>query len=144
MPNQCKVSIMSEDHTINIHKPHPGAELVLRVVPMPADVNWNGDIFGGYIMANVDVAGAIIAMKEAKGKVATVAVNSFTFKQPVSVGDQLSFYCTIQKVGKTSITVHVDVIAERQPENPITVRVTDATLTYVAIDEFGNKRVIQT
>jgi acyl-CoA thioesterase YciA len=109
---------------------------------MPADVNWNGDIFGGYIMANVDVAGAIIAMKKARGKVATIAVNSFTFKQPVSVGDQLSFYCTIKEVGKTSITVHVDVIAERNPESPVTVRVTDATLTYVAIDENGHKRMI--
>ncbi|MEO0047540.1 MAG: hypothetical protein RLZZ410_499 [Pseudomonadota bacterium] len=133
---------MNEDLTTNIHKPHPGAELVLRVVPMPADVNWNGDIFGGYIMANVDVAGAIIAMKKARGKVATIAVNSFTFKQPVSVGDQLSFYCTIKEVGKTSITVHVDVIAERNPESPVTVRVTDATLTYVAIDENGQKRKI--
>jgi acyl-CoA thioesterase YciA len=134
--------MMSQNSTLNIHQPNPGAELVLRVVPMPADLNWNGDIFGGYVMAHVDVAGGIIAMKRARGRVATIAVNSFTFKQPISVGDHLSFYCTIEKVGKTSITVHVDVIAERNPENPVTVRVTEATLTYVAIDLEGNKRVI--
>ena len=115
-------------------------ELVLKVVPMPADCNANGDIFGGWVMAQVDIAGSIIAVRRARGRVATVAVNSFQFKQPVSIGDLLSFWAREIHVGKTSITVQVEVTAERNPEDPITVKVTDATLTYVAIDRSGSKR----
>ena len=115
-------------------------ELVLKVIPMPADCNANGDIFGGWVMAQVDIAGSIIAVRRARGRVATVAVNSFQFKQPVSIGDLLSFWAREIHVGKTSITVQVEVTAERNPENPITVKVTDATLTYVAIDRSGSKR----
>jgi acyl-CoA thioesterase YciA len=91
-------------------------------------------------MAQVDVAGAIPAMRRARGRVATVSVNSFQFKQPVSVGDIVSFYAEIVRVGKTSITVRVEVFAERNYAAPIIVRVTQAELTYVAIDENGNKR----
>lgn len=93
-------------------------------------------------MAQVDLAGGVIAVRRACGRVATVAVNSFQFKQPVSVGDVLSFWAREVRVGKTSITVQVEVTAERNPENPITVKVTDATLTYVAIDRSGIKREI--
>ncbi len=114
----------------------------LRVVPMPADLNQNGDVFGGWVMAQVDVAGAIPAMRRARGRVATVSVNSFQFKQPVSVGDIVSFYAEIVRVGKTSITVRVEVFAERNYAAPIIVRVTQAELTYVAIDEKGNKRAL--
>ncbi len=121
---------------------HPDGQLTLRVVPMPADANANGDIFGGWVMAQVDIAGSIIAVRRARGRVATVAVNSFQFKQPVSIGDLLSFWAREINVGKTSITVQVEVTAERNPENPITVKVTDATLTYVAIDRSGSKRGI--
>jgi acyl-CoA thioesterase YciA len=121
---------------------HPDSQLTLRVVPMPADANANGDIFGGWVMAQVDIAGSIIAVRRARGRVATVAVNSFQFKQPVSIGDLLSFWAREINVGKTSITVQVEVTAERNPENPITVKVTDATLTYVAIDRSGSKRGI--
>jgi acyl-CoA thioesterase YciA len=121
---------------------HPDSQLTLRVVPMPADANANGDIFGGWVMAQVDIAGSIIAVRRARGRVATVAVNSFQFKQPVSIGDLLSFWAREVNVGKTSITVQVEVTAERNPENPITVKVTDATLTYVAIDRSGSKRGI--
>ncbi|NBW00531.1 MAG: acyl-CoA thioesterase [Betaproteobacteria bacterium] len=121
---------------------HPDSQLTLRVVPMPADANANGDIFGGWVMAQVDIAGSIIAVRRARGRVATVAVNSFQFKQPVSIGDLLSFWAREISVGKTSITVQVEVTAERNPENPITVKVTDATLTYVAIDRSGSKRGI--
>ena len=92
---------------------HPDAELVLRVVPMPADANANGDIFGGWVMAQVDIAGSVPAVRLAKGRVATVAVNSFHFKQPVSVGDLLSFWGRVVKVGVSSVTVHVEVSAER-------------------------------
>jgi acyl-CoA thioesterase YciA len=119
-----------------------GAELVMRVMPMPADVNANGDVFGGWIMAQVDVAGAVLPVRVARGRLATVAVNEFTFKQPVSIGDLLSFYARITRIGRTSITVHVEVYAERDPVNPHVVKVTEANLTYVAIDAQGQPREI--
>ncbi len=117
-------------------------ELVLRVMPMPADTNPMGDVFGGWIMAQVDVAGAVPANRRARGRVATVAVNSFLFKQPVSVGDLLSFYARVVREGRTSITVDVEVYAERHPENPLVVKVTEAQLTYVAVDRDGEKRAL--
>jgi acyl-CoA thioesterase YciA len=119
-----------------------GMELVLRVIPMPADSNANGDIFGGWIMAQVDVAGAVLPARIARGRIATVAVNQFVFKQPVSVGDLLSFYARVLRVGNTSVTVHVEVYAERNPAAPQVVKVTDANLTYVAIDREGKPRQI--
>src|SRR5574338_1415503 len=112
----------------------------LRIVPLPADLNAYGAVFGGWVMAQVDIAGAIPALKRARGRVATVAVNCFLFKQAVSVGDVVSFYVEIIKVGRTSVTVDVEVFAERHPENPIVVKVTEAQLTYVAVDAEGNKR----
>ena len=118
------------------------AVLVLRVMPMPADVNANGDIFGGWIMAQVDVAGAMLPMRIARGRLATVAVNQFIFKQAVSVGDLLSFYAQVERVGRTSVTVHVQVWAERNPTDPQLVKVTEANLTYVAIDAQGRPREI--
>lgn len=117
-------------------------EPVLRVMPLPADVNAAGDIFGGWVMAQVDIAGAIPAMRRARGRIATVAVNSFLFKQPISVGDVVSFYATIAKVGRTSITVDVQVFAERNPVHPIVVKVTEATLTYVCLNADGSKREV--
>lgn len=107
----------------------------LRVVPMPADANVYGDVFGGWIMAQVDLAGSLPAMRRANGRVATIAVNSFLFKHPVFVGDLLSFYATVVKVGNTSITVNVEVYAERNRLDMQIVKVTEATLTYVATDE---------
>jgi len=117
-------------------------ELVLRVMPLPADANANGDIFGGWIMAQVDLAGSVLPSRVAKGRIATVAVNEFVFKQPVSVGDLLSFYAKVLRVGRTSITVQVEVYAERNPADPKVVKVTEANLTYVAIDAQGQPRVI--
>ena len=117
-------------------------ELVLRMMPMPADANGNGDIFGGWIMAQVDIAGAVLPARVSRGRIATVAVNEFVFKPPVSVGDLLSFYSTVTRIGRTSVTVHVEVYAERNPANPQTVKVTEANLTYVAIDKDGKPRVI--
>jgi acyl-CoA thioesterase YciA len=114
--------------------------LVLRVMPLPADVNGNGDVFGGWIMAQVDMAGAVLPARIAKGRIATVAVNQFVFKQPVSIGDLLSFYAKVERVGRTSITVHVEVYAERNPADLQVVKVTEANLTYVAIDRDGNPR----
>ena len=117
-------------------------ELVLRVMPMPADANANGDIFGGWIMAQVDLAGSVLPARIARGRIATVAVNQFVFKQAVSVGDLLSFYSRVERVGRTSITVHVEVYAERNPANLTVVKVTEANLTYVAIDRNGQPRPI--
>ena len=110
----------------------------LRVVPMPSDVNFVGDIFGGWIMSQVDIAGAIPAIRRARGRVATVAVNAFSFKQPVFVGDLVSLYADIVRVGRTSITVEVEVFAQRSPLDIECVKVTEATLTYVAVD--GNRK----
>lgn len=115
---------------------------VLRVMPMPRDLNPSGDVFGGWIMSQVDIAGAVPAHKRSRGRVATIAVNSFLFKQPISVGDMVSFYAEIVRIGKSSITVDVEVYAERNPENPVVVKVTEATLTYVAVDANGVKREI--
>ena len=116
--------------------------LVMRVMPLPADTNGNGDIFGGWLMAQVDLAGAVLPMRIARGRIATVAVNQFLFKQPVSVGDLLSFYARVERVGTTSVTVHVEVYAERDPANLHVVKVTEANLTYVAIDGHGKPRTI--
>jgi acyl-CoA thioesterase YciA len=117
-------------------------ELVMRVLPMPADSNHNGDIFGGWIMAQVDLAGAVLPARIAKGRIATVAVNQFIFKQAVSVGDLLSFYAKVERIGTTSITVNVEVYAERNPADLHVVKVTEANLTYVAIDSNGKSRPI--
>ncbi|HOW49932.1 MAG: acyl-CoA thioesterase [Rubrivivax sp.] len=114
--------------------------LVLRVMPLPADVNSNGDVFGGWIMAQVDMAGAVLPSRIARGRIATVAVNEFIFKQPVSIGDLLSFYARVLRVGRSSVTVHVEVFAERNPADPQVVKVTEANLTYVAIDGEGKPR----
>jgi len=118
----------------------PDRQPILRVMPMPADVNPQGDVFGGWIMAQVDVAGAIPAMQRARGRVTTVAVNSFLFKQPVSVGDVVSFFAEVVDTGRTSIKVRVEVYAERHPAQPIIVKVTEAVLSYVAINQHGEKR----
>jgi len=121
-----------------------GSELVMRVMPLPADTNSNGDIFGGWLMAQVDLAGAVLPARIAKGRIATVAVNQFVFKQTVSVGDLLSFYARVERIGRTSITVHVEVYAERNPAELQVVKVTEANLTYVAIDRDGRPRPVPT
>lgn len=118
----------------------PGCEPVLRLLPMPKDLNASGDVFGGWIMANVDIAGSISAVRRAKGRVVTVAVQSFVFKEPIYKSDLVSFYAKVIKEGTTSVTVDVEVYSERNPANPTIVKVTEACLTYVAIDEEGCKR----
>jgi acyl-CoA thioesterase YciA len=119
-----------------------GKEPTLRVVPMPADANSSGDIFGGWVMSQVDIAGSIPAIRRARGRVATVAVNSFVFRQPVMVGDIVSLYAEVVKVGRTSITVSVEVYAQRNPVEEECVKVTEATLTYVAVDNERRPRVV--
>jgi acyl-CoA thioesterase YciA len=120
----------------------PSLSPTLRVTPMPADANFHGDIFGGWIMSQVDLAGSIPASRRAQGRVATVAVNSFVFKQPVLIGDVVSFFAEITKVGRTSITVAVEVYAQRDPGREITVKVTEASLTYVAVGQDRKPREI--
>jgi acyl-CoA thioesterase YciA len=120
----------------------PPHQPTLRVVAMPSDCSYTGDVFGGWIMAQVDIAGSIPALHRARGRVATVAVNSFLFKQPLFMGDIVSFYAHIENVGRTSITVNVEVYAQRDPEKPVCVKVTEARLTYVAVDDSRRPRVV--
>ena len=117
-------------------------ELVLKVIPMPADCNANGDIFGGWVMAQVDMAGSVLPARYVNGRMATVAVNQFIFKQPVKVGDILSFFAEVTRIGNTSITVQVEVFAERFRAQGRYIKVTEASLTYVAIDDDGKPRPI--
>ena len=119
------------------------AELVLKVIPMPADCNQNGDIFGGWVMAQVDLAGAVLPARYVNGRLATVAVNEFIFKQPVKVGDILSFFSSVTRIGNTSISVKVEVFAERFSMQGVYLKVTEANVTYVAIDAHGKPRTIQ-
>lgn len=114
----------------------------LRMMPAPSDANVYGDVFGGWIMAQVDIAGSLPATRRANGRVATISVNSFVFKNPVFVGDLLSFYADIVRVGNTSITVNVEVYAERNRLQADTVKVTEATLTYVATDSDRKPRKV--
>lgn len=129
---------------MSIDRLPPDRQPTLRVVPMPAAANASGDIFGGWIMSQVDIAGSIAAMGRAQGRVVTVAVNAFQFKNPVFVGDLISCYAQVIRLGTTSLTVGVEVYAERglghagDPKR--CVKVTEATLTYVAIDEQRRKR----
>lgn len=120
----------------------PDKQPAIRVAAMPADTNSAGTIFGGWIMSQVDIAGSIAALERARGRVVTVAVNSFEFHQPVFVGDLISCYAEVIKVGRTSITVKVEVYAQRNPGNPETIKVTEAELTYVALDKNRKPRSI--
>ncbi|AVP58827.1 acyl-CoA thioesterase [Pulveribacter suum] len=129
--------------TAHVHHELPSdKELVLKVIPMPADTNSNGDIFGGWVMAQVDLAGSVLPARLIQGRMATVAVNEFIFKQPVRVGDLLSFFAEVTRVGNTSMTVQVEVYAERIRTQGRYAKVTEAKLTYVAIDENGRPRPI--
>jgi acyl-CoA thioesterase YciA len=118
----------------------------LRVVPMPADTNATGNIFGGWLMSQADIAGSIVAIRRAHGPVTTVAVNSFRFHKPVYVGDVVSLYAGINRVGTTSITVEIIAYVERglRYAGPIAAveMVAEATLTYVAIDAQYRKRAV--
>lgn len=118
-------------------------ELVMRIIPMPADCNINGDIFGGWVMAQVDLAGAVMAWRVVKGRMATVAVNEFVFKEPVMAGDLLSFFSKVERLGNTSVTVSVEVYSEQLHNQGEYRKVTQASLTYVAIDAKGRPRSIQ-
>ena len=129
---------MSADDHVRLPDEHP----TMRLPARPRDTNASGDIFGGWIMSQVDLAGAIVASRRANGRTVTVAVNSFHFHKPVFVGDLISCYARVEKVGHTSITVFVEVYAERYPKRTECVKVTEATLTFVAVDESGKPRPV--
>ncbi|WP_287953081.1 acyl-CoA thioesterase [Diaphorobacter sp.] len=134
---------MSQDRPASYSQLPADKELVLKVIPMPADTNGNGDIFGGWVMAQVDLAGSVLPARYIRGRMATVAVNEFIFKQPVRVGDLLSFFAEVTRIGNTSMTVQVEVYAEHIRTQGSYVKVTEASLTYVAIDENGRPRPIR-
>lgn len=117
-----------------------GREPVMRVIPMPADTNFHGDIFGGWLLAQVDLAGNVAAVRRAKGRVATVGIEKLSFQSPVRVGDLVSLYAEVVGTGTTSVRVKVDVFAQRNPVSERTLKVTEALLTYVALDKQGRKR----
>ena len=117
-------------------------DLAIRVMAMPADTNASGDIFGGWLMSQVDIAGSIVARRRAVGRTVTVAVDSFQFRNPVFVGDVISCYAKITRIGKTSLTVNVKAFAERQGKSHHTHLVTEADLTYVAVNEQRKPRPI--
>jgi acyl-CoA thioesterase YciA len=114
--------------------PEPSGEPALRTIAMPADTNPNGDIFGGWLLAQMDIAGSVVAYERAKGRVATIAIDAMTFMQPVFVGDLVSCYATLEKEGRTSMRIKVDTYARRRGGGDL-AQVTQGSVTYVAIDE---------
>jgi acyl-CoA thioesterase YciA len=132
--------MIEHEHSANVSLPR--SEPTLRVLAMPSDANHAGDIFGGWLMGQVDIAGSIPALLRARGRVATVAVNSFVFRQPIFPGDVVSFYSSIIRVGRSSITVDVEVYVQRGLDRPACHKVTEAQLTYVALDENRRPRAV--
>jgi len=114
---------------------------IVRTVPQPADMNGNGDIFGGWVLSQMDVAGGALAARVAKGRVATVAITAMTFVEPIKVGDMVSIYGEVQKIGRTSITIDLETVVQRRTGNT-DIRVTHGTFVFVAIDEEGKPRAV--
>src|SRR5580698_9995626 len=114
---------------------------IVRTVPQPADMNGNGDIFGGWVLSQMDVAGGSLAARTAKGRVATVAITAMTFVQPIKVGDMVSIYGEVEKIGRTSITIALETIVQRRLD-PTPIRVTHGTFVFVAIDDDGKPRQV--
>jgi acyl-CoA thioesterase YciA len=125
---------MVTDHT-------PRGELTLQTIAMPADTNANGDIFGGWIMAQMDLGSSVLARHRARGRVATVAVEAMTFHRPVHVGDVVSIHAEMIREGTTSMTIDVEVWVRRQPSGDHH-RVTEAKFVFVAVDADGVKRML--
>ena len=119
----------------------PEGILSLQTIAMPADTNWSGDVFGGWIVSQMDLAGAIHAERFSKGRCATISINQMTFLVPVKVGDVISCYTKILKVGKTSIQMEIEVWDSHDDSRP-PIRVTEGVFTFVAVDVKGNKRLI--
>ena len=116
-------------------------EPAIRTVPMPADANASGDIFGGWVLSQMDIAGGTVAGARAKGRTVTVAVEAMTFHRPIYVGDLVSLYAHVVRVGTTSITVNIETIARRRNQ-PEEIKVTEGTFVYVAIDSEGRPRPV--
>jgi acyl-CoA thioesterase YciA len=114
---------------------------IIRTVPQPADMNGNGDIFGGWVLSQMDVAGGALAARVAKGRVATVAITAMTFVEPIKVGDMVSIYGEVQKIGRTSITINLETVVQRRT-GTTDIRVTHGTFVFVAIDEEGKPRAV--
>ena len=114
---------------------------IIRTVPQPADMNGNGDIFGGWVLSQMDVAGGALAARVAKGRVATVAITAMTFVEPIKVGDMVSIYGEVQKIGRTSITIDLETVVQRRT-GTTDIRVTHGTFVFVAIDEDGKPRAV--
>jgi acyl-CoA thioesterase YciA len=118
----------------------PAGTLTIRTLAMPADTNPAGDIFGGWVMSQMDIAGSICAVERARGRTATVAIEAMTFIAPVKVGDVLCVYTTLERVGTTSLTVAVEAWARRREQPDVRVKVTEARFVYVALGPDGLKR----
>src|SRR5688572_31238382 len=114
---------------------------IIRTVPQPADMNGNGDIFGGWVLSQMDIAGGTVAARVAKGRVATVAITAMTFVQPIKVGDLVSIYGEVGKVGRSSITVALETMVQRR-HDPAPIQVTHGTFVFVAIDDDGKPRSV--
>jgi acyl-CoA thioesterase YciA len=114
---------------------------IVRTVPQPADMNGNGDIFGGWVLSQMDVAGGALAARVAKGRVATVAITAMTFVEPIKVGDMVSIYGEVTKIGRTSITVELETVVQRRTDDTDR-RVTHGTFVFVAIDSEGQPRPV--
>ena len=114
---------------------------IIRTVPQPADMNGNGDIFGGWVLSQMDVAGGALAARVAKGRVATVAITAMTFVEPIKVGDMVSIYGEVTKIGRSSITIALETVVQRRDGNT-DIRVTHGTFVFVAIDEHGKPRAV--
>jgi acyl-CoA thioesterase YciA len=135
--------MLTKEDPVMSDQPPQVREPAIRTIPMPADANANGDIFGGWMMAQMDLAGAVAAMRRAKGRVATVAVEAMTFHRPVMVGDLVSCYAEVTRVGRSSIGVRIDAWVERRQSGQAE-QVTSGTFTYVAIDDSGKPRPVPT
>jgi acyl-CoA thioesterase YciA len=132
---------------VNVHAPaneetEPRGDLCTRTLAMPADTNQNGDIFGGWLLSQMDIGGGIFASKVAKSRAVTVSIDAMNFRKPVYVGDLVSVHANLVRVGRTSVTVHLEAwVVRRKETKPILV--TDGNFTYVAIDEQGRPQPIQ-
>jgi acyl-CoA thioesterase YciA len=114
---------------------------IVRTIPQPADMNGNGDIFGGWVLSQMDIAGGTLAARVAKGRVATVAITAMTFIQPIKVGDLVSIYGDVTKIGRSSITIALETIVQRRLD-PTPIQVTHGTFVFVAIDDDGKPRAV--
>ena len=136
-----------DSRTMTDTQVQPCGEVLLRTLAMPSDTNPNGDIFGGWIMSQMDIGGSILAKETAQGRVVTVAVDSIKFIKPVKVGDVVCCYGELVRIGSTSITIRLEIwinpILRGNPDKAERFKVTEATFTYVAVDDNGNKHPVR-